>query len=241
MSVLNYSTFSITARCERTGQLGTAVATKFIAVGALCSFVKNGVGAISSQAYINPYLGIWGLEYLSQGHTAQETMEYLKSCDTAMDFRQIAIVDNFGGSAAFTGKSSDTWHGDLVAHNYALAGNRLLSEQTLLAMKSSFEKDSEAPLSQRLLTALKAGQVAGGDKQGHQSAAIKIYGDQDFPLLDLRVDEHPEPIDELQRVFDIANEILVPLLDSLPIPEIPKKTFRYQRSRIDSEGVYKSF
>jgi hypothetical protein len=241
MNTLNYSTFSITARCERTGQLGTAVATKFIAVGALCSFVKNGVGAISSQAYINPYLGIWGLEYLSQGHTAQETLDYLHSCDTAMDFRQVAIVDNFGGSAAFTGKSSDTWHGDRVAPNYALAGNRLVSEQTLLAMASSFEKNLEWPLSQRLLAALKAGQIAGGDKEGHQSAAIKVFGDRDFPLLDLRVDEHPQPIDELQRLFDIASEILVPLLDSLPIPELPMKSFRYQRSRLNSEGVEKSF
>ena len=241
MSTLNYSTFSITARCERTGELGTAVATKFIAVGALCSFVKNGVGAISSQAYINPYLGIWGLEYLSKGHTVQETLDYLNSCDSAMDFRQIAIVDNFGGSAAFTGKSSDTWHGDLVGPNYALAGNRLVNEQTLIAMKTSFEKNPEAPLSQRLLTAIKSGQIAGGDKQGHQSAAIKIYGEQDFPVLDLRVDEHPEPIDELQRVFDIANVILVPLLDSLPIPEKAMQTFRYQRSRVDSEGVDKSY
>ncbi|CAB4970127.1 unannotated protein [freshwater metagenome] len=241
MSELNYNTFSITARCERTGQLGTAVATKFIAVGALCSFVKNGVGAISSQAYINPYLGIWGLEYLSQGYCAQETLEYLKECDGGINFRQFAIVDKWGNSAAFTGENSDTWHGDLVGRNYALAGNRLVSGETLEAMQVSFENSSEQALSQRLLTALKAGQNAGGDKQGHQSAAVKVYGEEDFPLLDLRVDEHPEPVDELMRVFSIAQEIMEPLIQALPIPQKETRSFEFQRSRLNSEGIYESF
>jgi uncharacterized Ntn-hydrolase superfamily protein len=149
--VLKLNTFSITARCDRTGELGIAVATKFISVGMLCSFVKNNVGAIASQAYINPYLGIWALEYLAEGHSAQETLDYLKSLDKGIEYRQLAIVDNKNESAAFTGKFSDNWHGHLKDRNYALAGNRLVGPQTLEAMRDSFESDDSLPLGKRLL------------------------------------------------------------------------------------------
>lgn len=238
---MKYNTFSITARCHRTGELGIAVATKFVAVGALCSFVKNNVGAIASQAYVNPYLGIWGLEYLAKGHNAQETLEYLKSNDEGIEFRQIGIVDNEGGSAAFTGSFSDTWHGHMTGPNYALAGNRLVSAQTLEAMKESFESDDTLPLSKRLLLALNAGEAAGGDKLGHQSAAIKVYGSQEFPLLDLRVDEHAHPVAELGRIYEIAEEILIPVIGSLPIPDAGAGSFTFQRSAIGKDGVTRGY
>ncbi len=241
MQSLKLNTFSITARCHRTGEVGVAVATKFISVGMLCPFVKNNVGAIASQAYINPYLGIWGLDYLAKGHSAQETLEYLKSRDEGIDFRQLGIVDNKGGSAAFTGSYSDTWHGHITGPNYALAGNRLVSSQTLEAMKESFESDDSLPLSQRLILALTAGEKAGGDKLGHQSAAVKVYGSQEFPLLDLRVDEHVDPVGELRRIYGIAEEILIPLIDSLPTPDAETGSFTFQRSAIGKDGVTRRY
>lgn len=238
---LKLNTFSITARCHRTGELGIAVATKFISVGMLCSFVKNNVGAIASQAYINPYLGIWGLEYLAKGHSAQETLEFLKSKDEGIEYRQLGIVDNKGESAAFTGGNSDTWHGHLTGPNYALAGNRLVSVETLEAMRDSFECDDNLPLSKRLLLALSAGEAAGGDRSGHQSAALKVYGASDFALLDLRVDEHLHPVAELRRLYAIAEETLIPLMDSLPTPDAEAGSFTFQRSAIGKDGVTRGY
>ncbi|HEX7404481.1 MAG TPA: DUF1028 domain-containing protein [Candidatus Nanopelagicaceae bacterium] len=233
---MKFNTFSITARCHRTGEMGIAVATKFVAVGALCSFIKNNVGAIASQAYVNPYLGIWGLEYLAQGHSAEETLAYLKDADKGIEFRQIGIVDNNGGSVAFTGERCDTWRGHLTGPNYAIAGNRLASARTLEAMKENFESDDTLPLRKRLLLALSAGEAAGGDKLGHQSAAIKVFGDQDFPLVDLRVDEHADPVGELRRIYGVAEEILIPLIGSLPTPDAETGNLRFRRSAIGKDG-----
>lgn len=232
----NLNTFSITARCQRTGEVGIAIATKFISVGMLCSFVQNNVGAIASQAYINPYLGIWGLEYLAKGHSAHETMEFLKSKDDGIEFRQLGIVDNKGGSAAFTGSKSDTWHGHLTGPNFAVAGNRLVSAHTLDAMRDSFESDGSLPLSQRLVLALSAGEAAGGDKLGHQSAAVKVYGAQAFALIDLRVDDHVDPVGELRRLYGLAEEFLIPLIDSLPTPNAEAESFTFQRSALGEDG-----
>lgn len=237
MTALKYNTFSITARCDRTGELGIAVSTKFIAVGMLCSFVESNVGAIVSQAYINPYLGILGLEYLTQGHTADETLEYLKNRDEGIEFRQLGIVDTHGGSAAFTGKNCDTWHGELTGPNYAIAGNMLVGDETLEAMKESFESNDTQPLGKRLVMALSAGESAGGDKRGHQSAAVKVYGAQEFPVLDLRVDEHPDPMAELRRIYGVAEEILIPLIEKLPTPDADTGNFHFQRSAIGRDGV----
>jgi len=238
---MKYNTFSITARCGRTGELGIAVSTKFIAVGALCVFVKNKVGAIASQAYINPQLGLLCLDYLAAGHSAQEALEYLKGLDAGIEYRQLGIVDSKGESAAFTGEECDTWRGHLTGTNYALAGNMLVGAETLTAMRESFESDDSQPLSKRLLSALSAGEAAGGDKRGHQSAALKVYGSQSFPILDLRVDEHPDPVGELRRVYGVAEEILIPLIDSLPTPDAEAGSFTFQRSAIGRDGVTREF
>jgi len=238
---LKFNTFSITARCQRTGEVGIAISTKFIAVGMLCSFVKNNVGAIASQAYINPYLGILGLEYLAKGYSASETLEYLKQCDEGIEFRQLGIVDSHGASVAFTGEQCDTWRGHLTGPNFAIVGNMLVGAQTLEAMKESFESDDSQPLSKRLLMALSAGEAAGGDKRGRQSAAVKVYGEKDFPILDLRVDEHPDPVAELRRIYGVAEEILIPLMDSLPTPEADAGSFTFQRSAIGNDGVTRGY
>lgn len=229
--MLKCNTFSITARCRRTGELGVAVSTNVPAVGMLCAFVRSNVGAIATQSFLNPYLGLWGLEHLAEGHSAQETLAYLKGRDAGIEYRQLGIVDAHGGSAAFTGASCDTWNGDLTGPGYAVAGNMLVGAETLAAMQASFEADDERPLVERLLAALSAGQEAGGDKRGRQSAAVKVYSTEDYPALDLRVDEHPDPVAELQRVYDVAGETLLPLLEMLPTRDHPEGTFDFQRSR----------
>jgi uncharacterized Ntn-hydrolase superfamily protein len=228
--MLKYNTFSITARCQRTGELGVAVSTKVPAVGMLCPFVSN-VGAVATQSWVNPYLGLWGLEHLASGHTAEETLEYLKGKDAGIEYRQFAVVDSSGRSAAFTGSKSDTWRGHLTGPNYAVAGNMLVGGQTLTSMRDAFESDDSRPLAERLLSALSAGQTAGGDKRGRQSAALKIYNTEEYPALDLRVDEHPDPVTELQRVYGVALESLIPLLEMLPTHDHPEGTFDIDRQR----------
>ncbi|MDT0263332.1 DUF1028 domain-containing protein [Jatrophihabitans lederbergiae] len=229
--MLKYNTFSITARCQRTGELGVAVSTKVPAVGMLCPFVQSKVGAVATQSWVNPYLGIWGLEYLASGHIAQETLEYLKTRDAGIEGRQLGIVDSAGGSAAFTGSECDTWNGDLTGPNYAIVGNMLVGSETLEAMKVDFEGDASRPLVERLLSALAAGQAAGGDKRGRQSAAVKVYSTEAYPALDLRVDEHSNPVAELQRVYEVARTDLVPLIEMLPTLNRPEGNFDSDRQR----------
>jgi uncharacterized Ntn-hydrolase superfamily protein len=117
----------------------------------------------------------------------------------------------------------------------------LVGAETLEAMRESFESDDSQPLSKRLLLALSAGEAAGGDKRGRQSAALKVYGAQDFPLLDLRVDEHTDPVGELRRIFSVAEEILIPLIDSLPTPDAETGTFTFQRSAIGKDSVTREY
>lgn len=223
--VLKLNTFSITARCARTGALGVAVSTAVPAVGMLCPFVRSGVGAVATQSFVNPYLGIWGLELLSGGLGASAVLERLKERDPEIELRQIAIVDARSGSVAFSGSGCDGWYGHRTGHDFAIAGNMLVSGATLDAMEASFLGDGEQPLVERLLAALAAGQAAGGDKRGRQSAAVKVHTTEEYAALDLRVDEHPDPVRELQRVYGVARTDLVPLLEMLPTLADPRGGF----------------
>lgn len=221
------NTFSITARCEQTGQLGIAVSTAVPGVGMLCPYVQSGVGAIASQSFVNPYLGIWGLEYLAQGHTAGEALDYLKTKDPGLELRQVAIVDRNGGSAAFSGKGCDGWYGHLTGRNYAIAGNMLIGAETIETMQESFLQTAAPglPLVERLLVALEAGQKAGGDKRGKQSAAVKVHDAELYPLVELRVDDDPDPVYELLRVYGVVKEQLLPLIAMLPTLTNPAGSF----------------
>lgn len=214
--MVNLNTFSITARCEKTGQFGVAVSTKVPAVGSLCPFAKPGVGAIATQAFVNPYIGIHGLHYLEEGLSASDVLERVLSEDPDPEMRQVSIVDKNGKSAAFTGQKTDGWNGHLTGDNYAVAGNKLVGEATIRAMANTFEEERDIPLAERLLKALESGQAAGGDKRGKQSAALLVVDKEEYPLVDLRVDEHPDPVKELKRIFQVAQEDLFPLTRILP-------------------------
>lgn len=229
--MVKLNTFSITARCERTGQFGIAVSTKVPAVGMLCPFAQAGVGAVSTQSFVNPYLGIWGLELLEEGLEAAEVKDRLLERDPDPAKRQFAVVDRWGNSTAFTGEESDTWRGHLTGENFAVAGNMLVGEETLQDMAKSFQDNHDSPLIERLLLALQAGQDAGGDKRGRQSAVVRVVDKEDYPFLDLRVDEHPDPVPELRRVYEVAQQDLIPLISMMPTKENPAGYFDFEEAR----------
>ncbi len=223
--MLNLNTFSVVAYDPTSGMLGVAVSTKVPAVGAVCPFARAGVGAISTQAWTNPLLGVDGLDLLEQGYGAEETLRKLLDEDPDPETRQIIAVDREGRSAAHTGSDTDSWKGHRTGNGYAVAGNMLVGEETITAMAEAFEASEDEPLSERLLRALESGQAAGGDKRGRQSAALYVVKSEPYPYLDLRVDEHPDPVAELRRVHEVAKRELLPFIEAMPTRENPKGNF----------------
>lgn len=197
-------TFSITARCPRTGQLGVAVSTAVPGVGWWVPYVEPGVGAIASQALCNPYLGIVGLRLLRGGASAEAALEQALTADPLRERRQLAIVDAQGRSAAFTGSETHAWQGHQTQANYAAAGNTLVGSEVVQALADVMERTAELELAERLMQALEAAQATGGDNRGRCSAAIRVFGDELYPYLDARVDDHADPVPELRRLVEIA-------------------------------------
>ncbi|HJY82551.1 MAG TPA: DUF1028 domain-containing protein [Candidatus Binatia bacterium] len=219
--MLALTTFSIAARCPRTGMVGVAVCTAVPAVGSLCPFAKPRVGAIATQSFVNPYLGIDGLQLLEEGLSAQETLAQLIAGDPGRDRRQLSVVDSHGNAAAFTGKDCFSWHGHLVGDGYAVAANMMVDETTVAAMARAFEASANDELAERLLQSLEAGDATGGDYRGRQSAALLVYHTEDYPYRSLRVDEHPHPVTELRRIFAVSQRQLFPFIETLPTRENP--------------------
>jgi uncharacterized Ntn-hydrolase superfamily protein len=202
------STFSIVGFDKETGDLGVAVASKFIAVGAIVPWVKANVGAIATQAYANPLYGSMGLSLLERGYSAKKVVELLTSQDPLREQRQLGIVDAKGESASFTGRECYPYAGHIVGDGYAVQGNILVGPEVLEAMASAFE-NTRGELVDKLIKALEAGDKAGGDRRGKQSAAIIVvrekggYGGLSDKYVDIRVDDHQEPVKELIRIFEI--------------------------------------
>jgi uncharacterized Ntn-hydrolase superfamily protein len=219
---MKLNTFSIAARCGRTGQLGVAVSTKVPGVGGICPFIAPGVGAVATQAWVNPYIGVRVLAALGKGLPAEEALHAVLVDEVDRELRQVGVVDARGRSASFTGSGTDAWAGHRHGPDYSVQGNMLVGEETVLAMERSFLESSAEPLGERLMRALEAGQRAGGDKRGRQSAAVKVFGEEDYPIVDLRADEHPDPVAELRRIFEVAKRELFPFIDVLPTKRNPK-------------------
>ncbi|MDY0883660.1 DUF1028 domain-containing protein [Dongia soli] len=203
---MHVSTFSIVARDPRTGELGVAVASKFFAVGAVVPWVAADIGAVAVQSFVNGRFGKQALSLLRQGQSAQDCLKDLIETDAEPDGRQLGIVDARGQAAAFTGPGSLPWAGHRTGEGYAAQGNYLVGQETVDAMAAAFEANRHMDLPRRLLLALTAGQDAGGDKRGRQGAALVVhrtdggYGGSDV-VVDLRVDDHPEPVAELERLL----------------------------------------
>jgi uncharacterized Ntn-hydrolase superfamily protein len=209
-------TFSIAARCPRTGQLGVGTSSKALAAGALVPYVRAGVAAIASQSFVNPYIGIDGLALLRNGSSADKALARLVESDSGRDLRQAAVVDNSGKVAAYTGQQCIPWAGHREGKGYVCLGNILAGEAVIQSMARAFEDSEPEDLTERLMRALEAGQSAGGDRRGKQSAGIVVVGEEEYPLCDLRVDDHEDPIDELRRVFEVYKTEEVPFLRMMP-------------------------
>jgi uncharacterized Ntn-hydrolase superfamily protein len=204
-----FATFSIVACDLEARRWGVAVQSKFPAVGAVVPWAAPEVGAVATQALANVSYGPRGLELLREGLTAAEAAERLTAADEEREHRQLGIVDREGRAATFTGASCLDWAGGVTGEGYAAQGNILVSEETVNALAQTFEATSGRPLPVRLLEALAAAQLAGGDRRGQQSASLYIvqensgYGASSDVLVDLRVDDHAEPIAELRRLWAI--------------------------------------
>lgn len=202
-------TWSIIARDGPTGRIGIIVATRFFAVGAMVPHIKTGVGAIASQAFINPLYGPQGLALLDTGLSAKETVTRLTAADPGCDNRQLHIMDKAGRFAAYTGSACIDWCGHAIHPTFSVAGNMLAGPAVLAETIRAYEAAPDLPFARRLISAMQDGEAAGGDKRGKQSAALLIHDEEDYPLYDLRVDDHVDPLAELARLHQVARERFV--------------------------------
>ena len=209
-------TFSLIARCPETDMFGIAAATAMPAVGKLLTHADGGVGAVATQAKVNPYLGIDGLRLLQQGRAAREVLDILSSQDPRAQARQFAVIDRNGSTAAWTGSECIPWAGAIERRDYSVQGNRLTGPSVLEEMAEAFEASAGKPLDERLMEALEAGDRVGGDRKGERSATIYIVGREEYPLWDIRVDANPDPFAELRRLHDIFRRKLVPEIRRMP-------------------------
>ena len=207
-------TWSIVAR-DDSGHFGVAVASRFFAVGALCIHTRRGVGALSTQALVNPLYGPAGLGFLERGHSAAQAVAALIAADAGRDQRQVHLLSASGPGAAHTGATCVDWCGHQVFEGFSVAGNMLAGPRVIEATAEAFVAAAGQPLAERMLAAMAAGEAAGGDKRGKQAAALRIHGDEDYPELDIRVDDHTEPVTELQRLYQVSLERFQPFVSCL--------------------------
>ena len=224
-------TWSILAR-DADGSFGVAIASRFFAVGALCVHTRAGVGALATQALMNPLYGTAGLALLQQGLAAADVVAQLTGADAGQAQRQLHVLPAHGPAAAHTGAACVDWCGHQVHGDFSVAGNMLAGPQVLQATADAFIASADQPLAERLIAAMQAGEAAGGDKRGKQSAALVIQGAEDYRTLDLRVDDHPDPLAELQRLHAVSLERFQPFLACLPRAADPVGTL--DRSRIEA-------
>lgn len=207
-------TWSILAR-DTGGRFGIAIASRFFAVGSLCAHTRRAVGALSTQALMNPLYGPKGIAALAQGQSAQEVVETLIADDSGRAQRQVHILPAVGPAVSYTGTECVAWCGQLQGEDFSVAGNMLAGPQVIEATANAYRASVGQPLAERLLAAMQAGEQAGGDKRGKQAAALRIQGDEDYLELDLRVDDHIEPLTELHRLYDKSLERFQPFVSAL--------------------------
>jgi uncharacterized Ntn-hydrolase superfamily protein len=199
-------TWSIIAKDPATGHIGIAVTTCAFAVGARVPFIATGVGAIASQAFVNPFYGSRGLELLKAGASAADVIRIVTAADEGRSDRQVHVMDLQGRFATYTGDTCVPWAGHLVRDHFSVAGNMLAGPRVIEETARVFAAESKMPFPRRFIAALNAGQAAGGDKRGKQSAAILIHDEEEYPLFDMRVDDHAEPLAELARLEEVSRQ-----------------------------------
>jgi uncharacterized Ntn-hydrolase superfamily protein len=214
-------TWSIIARDNATGQIGIAVATRFFAVGARVPHIAAGIGGIATQALVNPYYGIDGIKLLREGRKPRDIVETLIAADSGHQSRQLHIMDAGGRVAAFTGRDCVDWCGHIEGNGFSIAGNMLAGASVLDDTAKSLIAGEKLAFAQRLIAAMRAGEAAGGDKRGKQSAALLIYGEEEWSDLNLRVDDHTDPLSELERLEAVSRERWVHFRKYLPTRQNP--------------------
>jgi uncharacterized Ntn-hydrolase superfamily protein len=213
-------TWSIIAR-DNTCQIGIAVATKFFAVGALVPHIAAGIGAIATQALVNPYYGIDGIKLLREGKRPDDVVNTLIAADHGRESRQLHVMEASGRIAAHTGNDCVEWCGHIAGDGFSIAGNMLVGAAVLDDTAKAYQANAALPFAQRLIAAMRAGELAGGDKRGKQSAALLIHGSEEWPALDLRVDDHADPLAELERLELVSRERWVHFARFLPTRKNP--------------------
>jgi uncharacterized Ntn-hydrolase superfamily protein len=214
-------TWSIIARDSVSGQFGIAVATKFFAVGARVPHIAAGIGGVATQALVNPYYGIDGLTMLREGKSPEAIVAALLASDDGRESRQLHILDAQGRIAAHTGKDCVDWCGHVKGDGFSIAGNMLAGAAVLDDTAKAYAANEKLPFAQRLIAAIRAGEAAGGDKRGKQSAALLIHDTEEWSALDLRVDDHADPLAELERLERVSRERWVHFREFLPTRKNP--------------------
>jgi len=214
-------TWSIIARDKATGQFGIAVATRFFAVGARVPHIAAGIGAIATQALVNPYYGIDGVRLLREGRKPGDIVATLLAADAGRESRQLHIMDAGGRIASHTGSECVEWCGHIAGNGFSIAGNMLAGARVLDDTAEAYIANERRPFAERLIAAMQSGEAAGGDKRGKQSAALLIYGEEEWSALDLRVDDHTDPLAELERLEQISRERWVHFRQFLPTRKNP--------------------
>ena len=214
-------TWSIIAKDSATGQLGIAVATKFFAVGARVPHIAAGIGGVATQALVNPYYGIDGVRMLREGKSPQDIVTALLAGDSGRESRQLHILDAHSRIAAHTGKECVDWCGHVKGDGFSIAGNMLARAGVLDDTAEAYAANKELPFARRLLAAMRAGEAAGGDMRGKQSAALLIHDKEEWSALDLRVDDHADPLAELERLERVSRERWVHFRQFLPTRQNP--------------------
>jgi uncharacterized Ntn-hydrolase superfamily protein len=208
-------TWSLIAR-DADGAFGVAVASRFFAVGALCPHAGSGVGALSTQALVNPLYAPAALDAMARDVDPQAIVRALTAADAGREHRQLHLIDRDGRTAAHTGAACIEWCGHRSGREYSVAGNMLAGPRVLEDTASAFEQNHALPFALRLIAAMAAGEAAGGDKRGKQAAALIVCTTETYPALDLRVDDHPEPIVELRRLYETSLDRFQPFVACLP-------------------------
>ncbi len=214
-------TYSIVARDPATGHLGIAVASRFFAVGHAVPFVKGRIGAVATQAFVNPTYGSDGLRLLEAGAPPDAIIGILTARDDGHPNRQFHLIDAQGRNAAFTGANCVDWCGHLVAEGVSVAGNMLEGPAVVADTLAAYQAAMDKPLAERLLIAMQAGEDAGGDKRGKQSACLVVWRDQDYAWLDIRADDHADPLAELRRLYAVAQERFLLVVETMPTRDNP--------------------
>ena len=205
--------------------LGVAVCTAAPGVGGYCPFVRANAGAVATMSWVNPYLAIDGLALMADGSSAGSALDRLIAEDPGRAVRQVGMVDAHGGSAAFTGEDCGPWCGHVHGENFSAQGNILVGEGTVSAMAGTFRNTGRLELPERLLLSLEAGQAAGGDARGRQSAALLVHWKEEYPYIDLRADDHRNPVPELRRIYQVALHQSIPFVAQMPTRGNPLGSF----------------